>query len=786
MKNFKLYIFFFFFLLSLTNLLNAQNRTIKGTVFNGETNEPIKNITVSIQNTNITTITNNKGEYKIDVPEEIKTVSFSDFVGMTVKEIRILGSDTYNIYLSNNVDIFDLTLEQLMQLEVTSVGKTTEKAGTVPASIVIMNRNDIENYGFSTITEILEHVSGLYNINTYGQESGNFGVRGFYSGVYDNPNFMILYNNIPQDINKMVIPVEAIDRIEIIRGPMAVMYGSGAMFGVINIITNLSNNSTNVIAKSSYGSYNSYNFFAKVAKKINNDCSYAINLGYYQTDGLNYKYTDLMDTTNFQNFAMIQLYGFNTPVDENLSTKNQLEQNYKYFDISGNFKGLTFNVLHKINDFDFFFLYPALNSGNEVKGKSTDISVSYNKQFLYYFTSFTRMTNTFDNFKEEYDLFVPDMFGYSIGGKSKIDVEQNFIFNNSKNFNIVFGGNYKALYNYVNLTDVPEAGDPALMRHEQGYSKNNFNGLGAMFLQTNLTLFNNLKFVAGIRYEQNNTFKYYQIFNGGSFDTLYPQTIMENEYLKQEPIFNARFATVYSLDNHIFKFMFGQASQQRRREVLPERIQTFEFNYSFLSSSVNIFTNVFYNSLNDLVVINKVFNPENMTYTETTENSGKMNTMGSELTLIITPIKKLSLEMSATYQQTKDENLKNIEVAYSPNLLGQFKINYKISKFTFAISAFYVDKMQTAWISEYQDYDPYNNEIITIPGHRIGAESPAYYNLNANLRVDNILKGFYAQVHFTNLLDTKIRYPTQETNSILNNGTIGYGRAFNVTLGYKF
>lgn len=460
----------------------------------------MKGVSVTIQNTSISTISNDRGEYKINVPQEMLTVTFLEFSGMTVKEIRILGTDTYNIYLSSMVDIFDLTLEELMQLEVTTVGKTKEKVGSVPASIVILTRNDIENYGFSTITEILEHVSGLYNITTYGQESGNFGVRGFYSGVYDNPNFMILHNNIPQDINKMIIPAEAIDRIEIIRGPMAVMYGSGAMFGVINVVTNLVSNKSNIIVDAGYETNNTYHFFAKVSEKLSENSTYTINTGYYNSEGLNYKYSDLMDSVNYSNFQMIQLYGFNNPIDNNLSTEKRLEKEYKYFDISFSANGLNCNILHKSNNFDFFFLYPSLSEGNKVKNNSTDISITYTKEFLYYFTSYSRMTNTNNNFKEESDLFVPDMFGYSIGSNSKIDLEQNFVFKANEIFNIVFGGDYKAFYNYYNLTDVPEAQDPGVMRHEQGYCPGNFNSLFGGYLQTTVGEKRTINFTIGYKF----------------------------------------------------------------------------------------------------------------------------------------------------------------------------------------------------------------------------------------------------------------------------------------------
>lgn len=76
--------------------------------------------------------------------------------------------------------------------------------------------------------------------------SVNYGVRGLYSkGNFGN--MAILVNGVSQmedgkrsyPLEKVNVPVQAIDRIEVIQGPISVIYGSSAFLGVINIITNL-------------------------------------------------------------------------------------------------------------------------------------------------------------------------------------------------------------------------------------------------------------------------------------------------------------------------------------------------------------------------------------------------------------------------------------------------------------------------------------------------------------------------------------------------------------------
>ena len=70
--------------------------------------------------------------------------------------------------------LFDLPLNELMNVEITTAGKTREKIKDIPASVVIVTRKEIERYGYTTLTDILENVPGLYNIYSYNGAPGNY------------------------------------------------------------------------------------------------------------------------------------------------------------------------------------------------------------------------------------------------------------------------------------------------------------------------------------------------------------------------------------------------------------------------------------------------------------------------------------------------------------------------------------------------------------------------------------------------------------------------------------
>ena len=190
----------------------------------------------------------------------------------------------------NLKQLIDMSFEELMKIKITTAGKKSEEIKDIPASVVIITRDEIEKYGYKSLQEILNSIPGMYMISDYSAGSDNFGVRGFWSGVTNN-DMIILVNGVNQvydyisgnAMNKIAALPQAIDRIEIIRGPMSVIYGSGAFFGVINIITNeiTEDGKLNNIS-GSIGSGSIFDLSARLSGK-ENDFNYAFNSSYNST-----------------------------------------------------------------------------------------------------------------------------------------------------------------------------------------------------------------------------------------------------------------------------------------------------------------------------------------------------------------------------------------------------------------------------------------------------------------------------------------------------------------------
>ncbi len=146
--------------------------------------------------------------------------------------------------VSNGVGAQDISLESLLDVPVETASRYRQTARQAPASVSVVSAVEIESFGYKTLADVLRSVRGLYITNDRNYEYA--GVRGFSRPTDYNNRILVLLNGIPQ--NEYVfgsaaigwdlgLSMENVDRIEIIRGPGSVLYGTSAMFGVINIIT---------------------------------------------------------------------------------------------------------------------------------------------------------------------------------------------------------------------------------------------------------------------------------------------------------------------------------------------------------------------------------------------------------------------------------------------------------------------------------------------------------------------------------------------------------------------
>ncbi len=151
-----------------------------------------------------------------------------------------------------------LSLEQLGDVEITTVSKQPEEVWQTPAAVFVVIADDIRRSGATTIPELLRLVPG---VEVARSQSGGWavGIRGFNSGFSKDILVLIdgrsvytpLFEGVYWDVQDLVL--DDIDRIEVIRGPGGTIWGANAVNGVINIITKKASETKGVYAHVSAG-----------------------------------------------------------------------------------------------------------------------------------------------------------------------------------------------------------------------------------------------------------------------------------------------------------------------------------------------------------------------------------------------------------------------------------------------------------------------------------------------------------------------------------------------------
>jgi iron complex outermembrane receptor protein len=143
---------------------------------------------------------------------------------------------------SEESDLTKVNIEDLMNMEVTSVSKKEQKLSQVAAALFVITQEDIRSSGALNIPDLLRMVPGLdvaqINANTWAISSRGFNLQ-FANKLLVLIDGRAVYTPLFGGVNwdTQDVPLEDIERIEVIRGPGGTVWGANAVDGVINIIT---------------------------------------------------------------------------------------------------------------------------------------------------------------------------------------------------------------------------------------------------------------------------------------------------------------------------------------------------------------------------------------------------------------------------------------------------------------------------------------------------------------------------------------------------------------------
>jgi len=180
-------------------------------------------------------------------------------------KVTLLLSTLFSFNIASSAEVineeaFDLSLQELLDVEVTSVSKQRQPLSNSPAAIYVLTNEELIRSGATSIPQALRDVPGLHVVQIDSQKWA-ISSRGF-NGRFNNkllvmmdgrtlysPEFSGVYWEFQDTL------MTDIERIEIIRGPSAAIWGANAVNGVINIITKHSADTLGGYAELGAGDY---------------------------------------------------------------------------------------------------------------------------------------------------------------------------------------------------------------------------------------------------------------------------------------------------------------------------------------------------------------------------------------------------------------------------------------------------------------------------------------------------------------------------------------------------
>jgi len=306
----------------------------------------------------------------------------------------------------------------------------SETLSETPAAVTVVDRGMIEKYNFSSISAAVEKIVGIQVYRTYFKQQIAT-ARGVLQDQYAN-KVLVMINGVPSwhavtgEGNLDRVNIHDVERIEVLRGPASVVYGSQAYTGAINIVLrNLKSDSPET-----------KDFHGKFHAGIGDKGAYSVGAHHYNAkkDGLSLFAALNKERGNRYNYNYTDEDGVEDPIDDYQDNLNA-SLSFEYDEHS-----VLINAFR--NNEGYFGVAPKFARGagysHDVEGiiMGYTYSHAWNKSYhtklqLFYDLNQRKFSRSFDNDKRS------DVLGYRVGGNLRN------VFSIADNLNLEFGGDYE-------------------------------------------------------------------------------------------------------------------------------------------------------------------------------------------------------------------------------------------------------------------------------------------------------------------------------------------------------
>jgi iron complex outermembrane receptor protein len=209
------------------------------------------------------------------------------------------------------VDLANISLEELLRIEIEPVFGASMRLQPVteaPASVTIITGAEIARYGYRTLADVLRSVRGFYVTND--RNYSYLGARGFARLGDFNTRILLLVDGHRMNDNtfdqaaiglEFGLDAAMFERVEIVRGPSSSLYGTNAVFAVVNVIVRKGAEQKGATAAVDSGTFGARRGHVAVGNTLASGLDYSLSASYSGSNGPARLYTPAFDATETNN-----------------------------------------------------------------------------------------------------------------------------------------------------------------------------------------------------------------------------------------------------------------------------------------------------------------------------------------------------------------------------------------------------------------------------------------------------------------------------------------------------
>ncbi|MDH4163467.1 MAG: TonB-dependent receptor [Nitrospirota bacterium] len=620
---------------------------------------------------------------------------------------------------------------------VTGASKYEQKVIEAPSAVTIVTAADISRHGYRTLADLLRSVRGFYV--TYDRNYSYVGVRGFGRPSDYNTRVLLLFDGHRANDNvydgayfgtESIIDIDLIDRVEIIRGPGSSLYGSNALFAVVNVIAKRGRDLKSAELAAEAGSQGTAKGRASYGDRFSNGVEALISASAYDSTGqrLYYPEYDSPATNN----------GVTERTDYDRTENYYLKLSHHDLTFSGAYLARTKGIPTGAFGTDF----------NEQQNKTRDERAYADLKFERSLSSITDITARlyYDRYRYEGDYaYFQDPFtsalNKDLGSGDWWGSELRLIRKAGDLHRLIFGAEYQG-----NLRQDQESfyADPygSIMPKDERRSS-----VAAAYVQDEITFSSSLLLNAGVRYDRYSTF-------GG---TTNPRLALICNTVGKGTV-KALYGSAFRTPN-AFELYWQSTTTDANPDLKPEQVRTYELIYEqYLGDRLHGSLSGYYYRINDLITQVTVASGNTMF-----ENIDSVAARGGEVELDAKWRGGIEGRLSFALQRAEDQRT------------GQPLTNSPAQMAKLAVTAPLVADRVFAGIDE---------QYLGRRRTEAGNFTPGFGITNITVYGQTLRKRFEVSASVYNLFDRRFGDPV--SRDFLQDTILQDGRSFRVKLGCAF